>query len=75
MKVKDLWPKKEKAESEFEKLQKLEITLRNNPELCREIEKAAGVTWDVHVLIKEARMTYCDVVYEIRNKIMDAEIV
>ena len=74
MKVRDIMPKKEKLDREFKNLQLLEQLFKNNSELAEEIADKAGLNLPLDKLISEVRMTYFDVIDELDNKILDAEI-
>lgn len=74
MTVKDMKPKREKAQREFENLQKLELYFSNHPELAEKIADEADMTISIPRLMTEARMEYYDIVAAIDKKIDNAII-
>ena len=74
MTVKDMKPKREKAQREFENLQKLELYFSNHPELAEKIADEADMTLSIPRLMPEVRMEYYDIVAAIDKKIDNAII-
>ena len=74
MKVKDIKPILEKKKEFFADLQSIELRIRDNDELCKELNNKLG-TVDIRQTIIEARMLFYDnVILPLERKIDDAEI-
>lgn len=74
MKVKDILPKKQKLEKEFKVIQSLEKLFQQDKKFADELADKINSNIPLDKLFTEIRMNYSDKIYEIDDKINNAEI-